>query len=273
MPTILINDIDIYYEDQGDPANPPLLIIPGLGDPTAKCVWQSDALADGFRVIVLDNRGAGRSSNPAPGYTTALMADDAAALLDHLGITASNVFGFSLGGMVALNLALRRPDLVRRLALGCTTAGGDLAFSPDDRVMTTMVNPLSTGDRYRDYLDGVWLSCSQSFVDENPETIDRLAEITVRFPQTPEGYVGQLQAVLSHDVAADVGTLDLPVLVMHGDADVLIPLENGLALARGIPGAELIIYPGAGHLFFLEEAEAVNQALQKFFLNQAISPG
>lgn len=260
-----INGLTIYYETFGDPANPPLLIIPGLGDPTGKCAWQSADLAADYYVIVPDNRGAGRSDQPPPGYTVDDMATDAAALMDALGIRAANVFGFSLGGMVAQGLALNRPDLVARLALGCTTAGGALGFAPEDRVSETLVNPPTTGDRYRDYLAGAWVSCSPRFIDEQPATVEALAELSARFPQTSEGYAGQIQAALAHDVADRISSLRLPVLVMHGDADVLIPVENGLALARAIPGARLILYPGAGHLFFVEEAAAVNQDLRDFF--------
>lgn len=265
MPIETLNDTAIYYETHGDPTNPPLLIIPGLGDTTGKCGWQLDTLPETFHVVTLDNRGAGRSAQPPPGYGTADMAGDAAALLDHLGLRAANVFGFSLGGMVAMQLALRRPDLVSRLALGCTTAGGALSFEPGDRVTDAITNPQTTGDRYRDYLAGIWMSCSSEFVAQNPETITALANLSAQFPPTPVGYGGQVMAALGHDVAAEVGRLAMPVLVMHGDADVLIPVENGLALARTIPGAQLILYPGAGHLFFVEEAPAVNRDLLRFF--------
>lgn len=266
MPIETVRGLEIYYETYGDPSRPSLLIIPGLGDPAGKCAWQADALADAFHILVPDNRGAGRSSQPPPGYTTADMAADTAALLDALGIGRTHVFGFSLGGMVAQQLALARPELVDRLALGCTTAGGALAFSPDDRVTAAMVSPQSTGDRYRDYLAGAWVSCSPAFIEQNPDTLAQLAALSARFPQTAEGYAGQIQAALTHDVAERVGGLRPPVLVMHGDADQLIPLENGLALARAVPGAELILYPGAGHLFFIEAAEAVNRDLRRFFL-------
>ena len=265
MPITHLNGVDIYYELHGEPDASPLLIIPGLTDATLKCGWQTEALADDFHVIVLDNRGAGRSTQPTPGYTVVDMAADAAALLEHLGLSQVNVFGFSLGGMIALNLAVRRPDLVGRLALGCTTAGGDLWYSPEDRVMANLVSPPTTGDRVQDYLNGVWMSCSNAFVEEHPETIQALMELGSRYPQTADGYAGQMQAVLAHDVVRDLAGLKMPVLVMHGDADLMIPLENGLALARAVPDAELILYPGAGHLFFIEEAAAVNEDLRAFF--------
>lgn len=275
MATISTDGLTIHYETAGDPAHPPLLIIAGLGDPAGKCAWQAAELADEYFVITPDNRGAGRSDQPPPGYTTADMAGDTAALLDHLGVQAANVFGFSLGGMVAQQLALARPDLVGRLVLGCTTAGGALSVSPEDRVTEAMVNPRSTGDRYADYLAGAWVSCSPGFMVEQPDALQALAELSARFPQSPQGYAGQIQAALAHDVAGRIAHLRLPVLVMHGDADRLIPVENGLALARTIPGAKLILYPGAGHLFFVEQAAAANRDLREFFRSSgpAAEPG
>lgn len=266
MPTVKLNDIAIYYETSGDPVAPPLMIIAGLGDTAGKCAWQSEPLAQQFYVITFDNRGVGRSAPLPPGYSTLAMAGDAAALLDHLSVRRANVFGFSLGGMIAQQLALTRPDLVGRLALGCTTAGGALWHPPDDLTSAALANPTSSGDAYQDYLAGTWMSFSPAFPAENPEIIRELAELSAHFPQDAGSYRGQIEAALSHDVAASISSLAMPVLVLHGELDRLIPLANGLDLARAIPGAELIVYPDAGHLFFIEQAETVNHDLEHFFL-------
>ncbi len=265
MPRIHVNDIDIYYERYGDPADPPLLMIAGLTDYTAKCEWQVERLGEDFDMIIFDNRGAGRSTQPLPGYTMVDLADDAAGLLDALGIDSANVFGFSMGGMIALNLALQHPERVRRLALGCTTAGGELTVQPEAAVLSSMLEPAPGGSRYDDYIDGAWITLSPSTLAERPDLVTELAHLAAGNTQTPQGYMGQLQAVVSHDVSDQLGQIAVPTLVMHGERDVLVPPENGRRLADRIPGATYVGYPDAGHMFFIEEQDDVNHRLQAFF--------
>jgi pimeloyl-ACP methyl ester carboxylesterase len=269
MPFLNLRDLDFYYETAGDPAAPPLLILSGLTDYTAKCEWQMAELADDFHVITFDNRGAGRSTQPPPGYSAADMADDAAAFLDALDIPAVHVFGFSMGGMIALNFTLRHPARVRRLALGCTTAGGRFLVRPETRVMESLTNPVSCGDPRQDFYNGLWISLGDRSRQESPELVERLADLAVANPQTPSGYAGQLAAVLTHDVADRLGEIHAPTLVLHGTADRLIPLENGRLLAENIPGARLILYANAGHLFFVERAAEVNRDLRHFLIQEA----
>lgn len=265
MPIATANNQQIYYETRGNPANPPLLIISGITDYTAKAEWQAADLSSQFFVILFDNRGAGRSLAAKSGYTIADMADDTVGLVEGLGIDSAYVFGFSMGGMIALELVLRYPHRVRRLALGCTTAGGRLFVQPDEWALRELSLPVRSGDRRRDYLNGLWLSVSDRYVAEQPEVVDRLADIAAANPQTPLGYAGQFQAVLTHDVADRLGEIAVPTLILHGGADKMIPVENGRILAANIPGARLVIYPEAGHLFFIEEARAVNEEILRFF--------
>lgn len=266
MPTLTINDTPLYYETAGKSDALPLLIITGITDYTAKAAWQMAGLANDFYVISFDNRGAGRSAPIPEGYTTADMADDAAAVLSALGIASAHVFGFSMGGMIALNLALNHPDRVRRLILGCTSAGGAYWARPEARVLHSLINQADSGDPRQDYYDGNWISLSDGFAAERPDVVEQLADISVANPQTPAGRAGQLQAILSHDVAGRLAEIHHPALVLHGDADRLIPPENGRLLAQSLPNAELILYPGAGHLFFVERAEEVNRDIGRFLL-------
>lgn len=265
MPLIRVNDIDLYYERYGDPSDPPLLMIAGLTDYTAKCEWQVQRLGEAFDMVIYDNRGAGRSSQPPPGYTMVDLADDAAGLLAALGIDSANVFGISMGGMIALNLAVHHPARVRRLALGCTTAGGTLTVQPAPEVLSAMLEPASGGNRYDDYLDGAWITLSPTTLEERPDLVTDLAELAAGNRQTPQGYAGQLQAVTTHDVSAYLEQITMPTLVMHGERDLLVPPANGRLLAERIPGATFVSYPDAGHMFFVEEQADVNRRLQAFF--------
>lgn len=266
MPTVIIDDIPFFYETAGDPAAPPLLIITGITDYTPKAAWQMADLAADFYVITFDNRGAGRSAPLPAGYTIADMAGDAAAVLSALGIASAHVFGFSMGGMIALNMALDYPERVRRLVLGCTSAGGRLWVSSEERVLQALADPPRSGDARRDFHNGLWKSMSDSFAAEHPEVVERLADISVANPQTPAGQIGQLQAILYHDVVDRLADIRQPTLILHGDADLMIPPENGRLLAEYIHDAELIMYPGAGHLFFIERANEVNQAIRQFLV-------
>ncbi len=269
MPFLALRELEFYYETAGDPSAPPLLILSGLTDYTAKCEWQMSALAADFHVITFDNRGAGRSAQPPAGYSLADMADDAAAILDVLGVPAAHVFGFSMGGMIALHFALRHPERVRRLALGCTTAGGRLLVQPEARVIASLATPVTSGDPRQDFYNNLWLSLGERTQDESPVLVERLADLAVANPQTPAGYAGQLAAVLTHDVAGRLGEIRAPTLVLHGAADRFVPPENGRLLAEHIPGARLILYPGAGHLFFIERAAEVNRDLHDFLKKES----
>lgn len=266
MPLIRVNDIDIYYERFGDPADPPLLMIAGLTDYTAKCEWQVERLGNYFDMIIFDNRGAGRSTQPPSGYTMVDLASDAAGLLDALDIASAHVFGFSMGGMIALNLAVHYPQRVRRLALGCTSAGGSLAVQPDAAVLAAMLEPPTGDSRYDDYIDGAWITLSPTTLANRPDLVNELAELAAGNVQTPRGYAGQLQAVVGHDVSDRLEQIAIPTLVMHGERDVLVPPENGRLLAERIPGAVYVGYPDAGHMFFIEEQADVNRRLHDFFL-------
>ena len=271
MPIINLDHHHLYYETRGNPASPPLLILSGLTDYTAKCAWQSQDLAHDFYVVTFDNRGAGRSSIGDFEYTLADLADDAAAVLDALDIPVADVFGFSLGGMTALHLTLNHASRVRRLILGCTSAGGQLSVYPDEEVLLSLTKPPRSGDRRQEFLDNVWVSVSDRCTSEQPDIIDALAEIAVANTQTAESYQAQIKAVFTHDVSDRLDKIEHPVLIMHGAEDRLIPAANGEKLASHIRGAKLILYPEAGHLFFIEKADEVNRDIRTFLLGGGAS--
>jgi pimeloyl-ACP methyl ester carboxylesterase len=264
MPTVTVNDIELFYETAGSRYLPPLLLITGLTGYTEDWFTQVPALQNDFFVITFDNRGAGKSSQPEPGYTVADMADDTAALLDALNISQAFVFGISMGGMIALNLAARHPHKVQKLALGCTTAGGSSWTMPDEKVMAAMTAP-SSGDLRQDFYNSLWFILAPDTMAKDPQLVKQLAEFAANNPQTPTGFMGQLQAINTHDVTNALENFTMPSLVLHGDLDVLVPLENGRFLAKAIPSAKFKIYPNTGHLFFVEQAAAVNEDLRHFF--------
>jgi 3-oxoadipate enol-lactonase len=259
----------IYSEVQGE--GEPLLLIPGFGA-VIPVYWANvEPLARHFRVITFDPRGAGRSDSPESAYTMEQFADDAAAVLDAAGAPASHVFGTSFGGMIAMHLALRHPARVRRMVLGCTTAGGPGHVLPPAE---NVARYLAAGE-IADPAEAVRATYFTHYSDDwaaahDAELVDRARENEwLRSP--PAGRAGQLAAVQGHDVAARLGEISHPTLVLHGGQDGMIPVENGRVLARGIPGARLIVYPKGRHVFFAELADQVNAEIAAFLAEDGMS--
>jgi 3-oxoadipate enol-lactonase len=214
--------------------------------------WRTVPVLSDFRVLSFDNRGVGRSDRPPGPYTVAEMADDAVSVLDEADVDRAHVYGISLGGMIAQEVALRHPDRVRALVLGATTAGGPNLVPADEAVNAFVrLRAQMTAEH------AVWASVPINYAPRTRrEGGDRIAEDIVqrlRFPIEPEYYSAQLAAAHGHD--APVQDIRAPTLVVHGEEDVLIKPANGERLAELIPGAELSMWPGAAHLYFTDESE------------------
>jgi 3-oxoadipate enol-lactonase len=240
--------VRLHWEDTGG-SGPPVLLIMGLGM-NATGWWRTiPALAE-FRVIAFDNRGVGRSERVPGPYTAAVMADDAVSVLDEAGVDRAHVYGISLGGMIAQEVALRHPERVRALVLGATTAGGsNLVPASDDVNAFVRLRAQMTAEH------AVWASVPINYARRTRlEGGDRIAEDIaqrLRFPVEPEYYSAQLAAAHGHE--ARVEDIRAPTLVVHGEEDVLVPPANGERLAELIPDAELSMWPGAAHLYFTDE--------------------
>jgi pimeloyl-ACP methyl ester carboxylesterase len=214
--------------------------------------WRTIPALSDFRVLTFDNRGVGRSERVPGPYTVTEMADDAVSVLDAAGVEAAHVYGISLGGMIAQEVALRHPDRVRALVLGATTAGGSNLVPADESVNAFVrLRAQMTAEH------AVWASVPINYaVRTRREGGDRIAEDIaqrLRFPVEAEYYSAQLAAAHGHD--ARVEDIRAPTLVVHGGEDVLIVPENGRRLVELIPGAKLSLWPGAAHLYFTDEPE------------------
>jgi len=254
----------MYYEEHG--SGFPLLLINGLGSDHLEWLHQVPAFEARFRVLVFDNRGTGRTDVPPGPYTTAQMADDAAALLGALGIPRAHVLGVSLGGMIAQEVALRHPDRVGCLVLGCTGPGGALSLRPSPEAMAAFA--LAKGEdpeaELRRMLPFLY---SDACIRERPEEIERFVRRRLDHPTPPEGYQAQLVAAVTHDASSRLGEIRARTLVITGDADRLVNWENSLRIAGRIPGAALVVLPGAPHRLFAETADAFNREVLSFLQN------
>jgi len=219
-------------------------------------------LAERYEVIAFDNRGTGRSDVPPGPYSIAQLAADAAAVLDASGHATAHICGASLGGMIAQRFALAYPHRVRSLMLICTTAGGHNAARPSSEVTAALVQ--GGEDPATVYRRNAWFLYGEETLGRHPERIEEDIVFRTRIPTQPAGYIGQLQAAMGHDTWDELHSLTVTTLVVHGDADLLVPTENGRLLAGRIPGARLVLVPGAGHMLQTDANETVREAVLEF---------
>jgi len=258
-----VGDINIYYEIHGE--GEPLLMINGLGGNMTSWFRILPLLSQEHRVIAFDNRGAGRTDKPDIPYTMEMMADDIAGLLDAIGIDAAHIFGISLGGMIALNFALLHPQRIISLILGCTRCGGPHSIADDSGARgvldPTRLQTMTVEERAREMFPYRW---SQEFIDNNPEIIEEQIALSKKYPIDPTGYTRQMEAANTHDTYDRLPEIKLPTLVIAGDTDRLIPIENSGIIASRIPGAELVILEKMGHGFYTEARDETSRIIMDF---------
>ena len=261
MPTTTGPDgVRIHYEVHGK--GDPVLLIMGLGSNAYGWHRTIPWLAERYEVIAFDNRGTGRSDVPSTEYEIAHMAADAAAVLDATGHARAHIVGASLGGMIAQRFAVTYPERVRALLLICTTPGGGNAARASQEVMAALVT--GGGDPATVYRMNAWFLYGEETRTRYPERIEEDLVYRQKIPTTPAGYMGQLRAAMGHDVWDALPSLGMPTLVVHGDADLLVPTENGRLIASRIASAELVLVPGAGHMLQADAGDAVRMAVLDF---------
>jgi 3-oxoadipate enol-lactonase len=228
VPTARVNGITMYYEQHG--AGEPLLLINGLGADITLLAPIIAWFERSFRVVAFDNRGAGRTDKPDAPCTIELMAQDTAALMDVLSLERADVLGVSMGGRVALELALSCPDRVGRLVLVSTSAAG--------RGKVTVSWPV------RLLLPLRWAGLLRG-----------------KYPQPRYAYLRQRQASASYDATDRLGDIRVPALILHGRRDRSMPADLAKRMLTGIPGSRIEFFRG-GHMFFLfaERQQFLDQA-------------
>jgi len=254
----------LHYQVFGRPDAPPLLLIMGLGMCSEAWHTLPERLAGRFRVIVFDNRGTGESSAPRGGFRIRDLADDAARVLDAEGLRQAFVFGISMGGMIAQELVLRHPERVCALALGATFGGHRRSHKPKlsaarDLLLVSLFSR-RPGRMAR-------LLVSDEFFARHPEHFALwLARLSRPRRSTARR---QIVAIALHEAERRLPQVRVPTLVISGDRDRLVPVENSRRLAQVIPGARLVELPGAGHAFPFEQAEETVRVLAEHFLASA----
>lgn len=251
MPTTANGSVSLYYEVFGREKDPVLLLVNGLGSQCInfKVEFCDEFVDRGFRVARFDNRDVGMSSHlkGGPRYTVDDMADDAFAVLDALGAQVAHVAGWSMGGMIVQAMAISHPERIVSMT-SVMSAPGPIPGTHDPEVIAAFTAPAGTtrDEAARRHLDGLRVWGSPACFEVDRITADAHAAFDRCWD--PEGRARQAMAVASSPARdAALGSLKVPTLVVHGDADRLVPLGAGRATAAAIPGARLEIVEGMGH--------------------------
>jgi len=245
-----------------DGDGPRVLLIMGFGMPGI--IWQPiiARLHPEHEIAWYDSRGMGRSTLGDDEITMALLADDAAAVLDALGWDTAHVVGVSMGGMVAQHLALRHSDRVESLGLIATTPGPFWRFAPPIKGISRFLRAnLSKGEARLEALAS--LLYPEHLIHHDPRHSVPPALLQVlSHPASREARTRQLRAIMAHDVVADLPRLRMPSLVVRPALDVLVPPRASDALHAGLPGSRLLRLPDAGHGALHQEAPRIVHALR-----------
>ena len=253
----------IHYRVVGD-RGPNVVLLQGLGLSSSFWFEQPELLAgdanDPYRVLLVDNRGTGKSEAPSAPYRMRHMADDAAAALDAAGFESAIVVGISMGGMIAQHVALRHPAKVRGLVLLATTMGLPHGRPPGATAIATLLS-LAFGARVSGGLARLLLP--KKHLGRKRELLAEWPAAFKENPMTRHAFVGQLAAVLAHSTGFRLRNIAVPTVVVTGDDDILVPGINSERLAKRIPNAMLEIVADAGHGIPILDRQVVRRALDR----------
>jgi len=269
MPITRVGSQKIYYDEHG--SGHPLLLIPGLSN--SRLIWwkQIGVFSTKCRVIQMDNRDSGDSAVAAGPYSIGDMAEDAAGLIRNLSLGPIHVIGWSMGGFISLELTVRHPELVERLILVSTSAGGRRSLPPSPHIQVALM-PSGHEDIETRVRRIYPLLAGPGYMDRRPDDLDQIVEHEKAKRMTLKSYERQFQAVIAWGgVGKRLRDINSPVLVVHGDTDQLVPPGNGQFLSEHIPGARLITYGQIGHLPPIEAPGRFNRDAMEF-LDASVAP-
>ena len=260
MPMVKLNGLNTNYKLEGDGAET-IVLVNGLADDLETWAEQvPDFLAAGYRVLRFDNRGIGKSDRPKGPYTTAQMAGDAKALVDHLGIKDFHLVGVSMGGMISQEYALLYGGDLRSLSLCCTYAAPGPFCSRMFALWADMAVTMGVPMVMRDVT--LW-AFTQEFFEQREATLKEFEAAMATLDQSVEPYLAQLHAIQVHDTTARLKAIKTPTMVLAGENDILIPIGLSKRLKDAIPGAEWATSKG-GHAFLWEHPKPFNNAVIGF---------
>lgn len=268
MPFATNNNQKIFYQVHSHNGTP-LVLIMGLGGTSDGWALQLNDFSENYTLITPDNRGVGRSAMPDEPYFMDIFADDLAAILDQEEIEQAIILGASMGGLIAQEFYHKYPERVKSLILACTGVGpNDTEFvMAKQKVLDVLSTPIpEKEEELRHYLeDYISVFYHHSYCDEHPDLVDRM--IQKRSSQDQPDYANkrQLAACFTHTPnSSRLKAIDVPTLVIHGDDDIVWPLNNAHYLANNIERSELKVMKKTGHMLLIEKPEEFNQSILSF---------
>jgi pimeloyl-ACP methyl ester carboxylesterase len=263
MPLVHVNGINLNYTEQGQ--GEPLILIMGLGADGSLWKDHVQAYAQHFRCIMVDNRGAGGSDKPPGPYSTTMMADDVAGLMDALGMEQAQVAGISMGGAIAQSLAIHHPRRVRRMILISTWARCDTYTKVVFEHFMKMRAAADPGD-FTELLQ-LWIYASD-YLDEHLSDLQQ-GQRDARDDPDPmprHAFDAQCAACITHDAFDRLSAIRCPALLTVGDADIFTPLHFSIEIRDRIAGSEMFVLKRAGHAHHWEKLDEFNRKTTEFLL-------
>ena len=262
MPSVICNGTQINYQEQG--SGEPLVLIMGLGAPGS--LWEDHVASyeKHFRCILVDNRGAGDSDKPDGPYTTVMMAEDTAGLMDALGIGNARVAGISMGSAIAQELALSHPEMVRSLVLVSSWSKCDrytVAVFEHFKTMRALASPAE----FMQLLQ-LWIAAPGYYGEHYDEMLQGQQEAADGYMPL-HAFEAQCDACSTHDSLSRLDQITAPALLTVGDADIFTPLRLSADMHERMPHSELLVFPSGGHIHHWEDLERFNACTIEFLLN------
>lgn len=259
MHKLRVNDIDIYYQLKGNGF--PLVFISGTGMDHSNWLPVLPQFIGNYTCLVFDNRGMGQTSAPPGPYTTAMMADDVAGLLDALGMEKCFLVGISLGSAIAQEVMLRHPQRAKGAVLIGTWAKTDKYIADLLELWADLQSAIAPRDYVRMLL--LW-TASPDFIIKNPDFCTSFLERASSMDRSPDGYRNQVEAVKKHNTLSRLPEVNIPVFVAHGSIDMVVPVTHGKQVAENLPHSVYTEYAGAAHLLTVERGAKLIPQIHDF---------
>lgn len=264
MPYADNEGVRLAYERDGVDDDETIVFVCGLGYSTWMWNWQRERLADEYDLLLWDNRGVGNSDVPEGPYTVPEMAADLDAVLEDAGVDSAHVVGASMGGMISQQYVLDY-DRAKSVSLLCTTPGGSGEVPIPDETLERMFGVPEGYDQRETIRYKMKPALTDEFWESNDDVVKQIVDWRLDSDASEQVREWQGAAVDAFDVSGRLGEIDIPTLVLHGERDRVVPVENSDLLVEGIPTATRETFnEGGSHLFFIERADAVTDAIRQF---------
>lgn len=271
MPFASLKDFRLFYESHG--AGNSLVLIPGFASGAWNWFKQTGELSKDFRVVTFDPRGIGKSKSPNirgnGNFSLEVFAEDVLGLLNALEIEKAHIIGASFGGFVAQEFALKFPERLNKLVLVCTTAGGANHVRPSIEVLRSFAPDasLTRGEHIRRFLRPAF---SEEFNVNRADEVEKVCRMREESDVSETTYLDQLETAFNFDLESKTRSIKAETLVLTGDKDLIVPMENSVNLSNSIPNAILKIVKTGSHMFFIEKADEFNRVVANFLKGKGV---